>query len=57
VVQDGWTVSPSVFNELRLGFNRVDLDNDYVGVQGVPAWFTVSGAGLGVNLNAHIHYV
>ena len=57
VMQDGWTVSPSVFNELRLGFNRVDLDNDYVGVQGVPAWFTVSGAGLGVNLNAHIHYV
>jgi len=57
VVQDGWTVSPSVFNELRVGFNRVDLDNDYVGVEGVPAWFTVAGAGLGVSLNAHIHYV
>jgi len=56
VVQDGWTVSPSVFNELRLGFNRVDLDDNYVGVGGVPAWFTVSGAGIGVNLNAHIHY-
>ena len=57
VVQDGWTVSPSVFNELRAGFNRVDLDDNYVGVGGVPAWFTVAGAGLGVNLNAHIHYV
>lgn len=56
VVQDGWTISPSIFNELRVGFNRVDLDRDYVGVSGVPAWFSVAGAGLGVNLQAHIHY-
>lgn len=56
VVQDGWTISPSIFNELRVGFNRVDLDRNYVGVEGVPAWFTVAGAGLGVSLQAHIHF-
>lgn len=56
VVQDGWTISPSMFNELRVGFNRVDLDRDYVGLRDVPAWFTVSGVNLGVSLQAHIHY-
>ncbi|MBM3744991.1 MAG: TonB-dependent receptor [Acidobacteria bacterium] len=56
VAQDGWTISPSVFNELRVGFNRMDLDRDYVGLRNVPAWFTVAGVGLGVSLQAHIHY-
>ena len=56
VIQDGWTVTPSIFNELRVGYNRVDLDRNYVGLGGVPSWFTVAGVNLGVNLQAHIHF-
>jgi hypothetical protein len=26
VIQDSWTISPTMFNEVRLGCNRVDLD-------------------------------
>jgi len=56
VVQHGWTIAPAVLNELRVGYNRVDLDRDYVGLRNVPAWFTVAGVNLGVSLQAHIHY-
>ncbi|MBM3788329.1 MAG: carboxypeptidase regulatory-like domain-containing protein, partial [Acidobacteria bacterium] len=56
VIQDGWTLTPSIFNELRVGYNRVDLDRNYVGLGGVPSWFTVAGVNLGVNLQAHIHF-
>ncbi|MPZ19412.1 MAG: TonB-dependent receptor plug domain-containing protein [Luteitalea sp.] len=58
VVQDNWTISPSVFNELRVGINRSDLNRHHVGTELTPAWISVSGGGLtGLGLPSDIHFM
>jgi outer membrane receptor protein involved in Fe transport len=36
VFQDNWSASPTVFNELRVGYNHVNLNRTTVGGQGLP---------------------
>lgn len=45
-VQDNFTIGPTMFNELRIGVNRVDLKRDYAGAPPEPAAFSVPSAGL-----------
>ncbi|MFN7937816.1 MAG: carboxypeptidase regulatory-like domain-containing protein [Bryobacteraceae bacterium] len=44
VVQDNWTVSPTVFNELRLGFNRTSLNRVNSTLYTQPGWVEIVGA-------------
>jgi hypothetical protein len=46
VVQDNYTISPTMFNELRIGFNRSDLKRGYAGTPPEPATAGVASAGL-----------
>ncbi|MBI1896761.1 MAG: TonB-dependent receptor [Acidobacteria bacterium] len=57
VVQDSFTVSPSAFNELRLGMNRNDLFRNEPGRERVPAWITVAGISTNVSLISFIHFI
>jgi hypothetical protein len=57
VIQDNWTISPRVFNELRLGFNRTDLFRFEPGRENVPAWISVAGVGLNVNLAGFLRFI
>lgn len=57
VVQDTWSIAPTVVNELRLGFNRVDLNRSEIGRDSVPAWITVSGAGFNASQPSYIHFI
>ena len=56
VVQDSWAVSPAVFNELRLGFNRVALFRNEFGREAVPAWIQVTDVALNANLPSYIDF-
>ena len=44
VVQDNWTVSSSIFNELRLGFNRTSLNRVNSTLYTQPGWVEITGA-------------
>lgn len=44
VVQDNWTISPSMFNELRLGFNRTSLNRVNSTLYTQPGWVQITGA-------------
>jgi outer membrane receptor protein involved in Fe transport len=57
VIQDSWTIAPSLFNELRAGVNRVDLDRHELGRGAFPAWITVEGTGPNANLASYIHFI
>jgi len=57
VVQDTWSITPTVLNELRAGFNRVDLNRSETGRDQVPAWITVSGAGFDASQPSFIHFI
>ncbi len=57
VLQDSWTVSPTAFNELRLGFNRTDLDRREEGRDRVPAWVSVSGVGVSLSQPGYLHFI
>ncbi len=57
VVQDSWSITPTVVNELRVGFNRVDLNRSETGRDQVPAWITVSGAGFDASQPSFIHFI
>ncbi len=54
VVQDGWSIKPSMFNELRLGFNRVNLNRYEAGRDKFPDWITVADVGLNASLPSFI---
>jgi outer membrane receptor protein involved in Fe transport len=57
-VQHSWVLSSSLFNEARVGINRIDLDRHEVGSDGVPAWVSVSAGGLtGLALLSNIHFL
>jgi hypothetical protein len=57
VLQDNWTVSPTIFNELRLGFNRTDLFRYEAGRENYPAWITTSGVNVNLNLGGYLHFI
>ncbi|MBL8176045.1 MAG: TonB-dependent receptor [Bryobacterales bacterium] len=57
VIQDAWTISPTVFNELRVGLNRVDLFRREIGREKFPAWVTVTSTGPNANLASYIHFI
>jgi outer membrane receptor protein involved in Fe transport len=38
VIQDSWTFSPTLFNELRIGFSRFFLDRNNTTIDTQPAW-------------------
>lgn len=57
-VQDSWMVSPRLFNELRVGVNRSDLNRHHIGTDSVPAWVSIAGGGLtGLGLPSDIHFM
>jgi hypothetical protein len=49
------TLGPTAFNELRLGFNRVDLNRNPQGYQSIPAWITVQG--INASQSNYIHFL
>jgi outer membrane receptor protein involved in Fe transport len=55
-LQDNFTISPTMFNEVRVGFNRSDLDRNFRDFDQLSAFLTVSGGGLNSNLNSFIHF-
>lgn len=57
VLQDSWTAGPSIFNELRLGFNRTDLDRREEGRDRVPAWISVAGVGISLSQPGYLHFI
>jgi outer membrane receptor protein involved in Fe transport len=57
-VQHNWVISPSVFNELRVGVNSSDLNRTHVDIERIPAWVSVSTGGLsGASLPSDIHFM
>lgn len=38
VIQDSWTISPTLFNEVRVGFSRFFLDRNNTTIDTQPAW-------------------
>jgi hypothetical protein len=57
VVQDNWTIAPTVFNELRLGFNRTDLFRYEPGRENYPAWISTAGVNVNLNLAGYLHFI
>jgi hypothetical protein len=55
VVQDGWSVNSTSFNELRLGFNRVDLNRHPYGIENMPAWISISS--ISASQSSSIHFI
>jgi hypothetical protein len=55
VVEHTYTLGPTAFNELRLGFNRVDLNRNPQGYQNVAAWITVQG--INASQSNYIHFL
>jgi hypothetical protein len=55
VVEHTLTLGPTAFNELRLGFNRVDLNRNPQGYQDVAAWITVQG--INASQSNYIHFL
>lgn len=43
VIQDNWSLSPSMFNEVRLGFNRTSLNRVNSTLYTEPGWAEVTG--------------
>ena len=56
LVQDSWSVAPSVFNELRLGFNRNDLNRNNSTLYTLPGWLEVAQVGLASDFQSQIHF-
>lgn len=56
-IQDNYALSPSMFNELRLGFNRVDLFRYEPGREAVSAWINVAGIGISHPQASYIHFI
>ena len=55
VIEHNITMGAAIFNELRLGFNRVDLNRSPKGYSDVPASIAVSG--ISTSLSNYIHFV
>ncbi len=57
VIQDNWSAAPTVFNELRLGFNRTDLFRYEKGRERYPAWITTGGVAVNLSLPGYLHFI
>lgn len=57
VLQDSWTLGPAMFNELRLGVNRVDLNRMERNRDRVPAWISVAGVGVSISQPGYLHFM
>lgn len=55
-LQDNFTISPTMFNELRLGFNRADLDRNFSGFDQLSAFINVTTGSLNASLLSFIHF-
>ncbi|HEY8459167.1 MAG TPA: TonB-dependent receptor [Blastocatellia bacterium] len=55
-LQDSFTISPTMFNELRLGFNRSDLDRNFRDFDQLSAFLSVTSGGLSSSLLSFIHF-
>jgi Carboxypeptidase regulatory-like domain/TonB-dependent Receptor Plug Domain len=55
VVEDSLTLGPAAFNELRLGFNRVDLYRSPKDYDKMPA--SISSQGISTSLSNYIHFL
>lgn len=56
MIEDTATLGGSAFNELRLGFNRVDLFRSPRNSDQVPAWISVTGA-FSASQSSYIHFL
>jgi outer membrane receptor protein involved in Fe transport len=55
-LQDNFTISPTMFNELRVGFNRADLDRNFKDFDQLSAFLTVTTGNLSASLLSFIHF-
>ncbi|MBO0860958.1 MAG: TonB-dependent receptor, partial [Chloracidobacterium sp.] len=55
-LQDNFTISPTMFNELRVGFNRADLDRNFKDFDQLSAFLTVTTGNLNASLLSFIHF-
>jgi hypothetical protein len=55
MLEDSLMLGPRAFNELRVGFNRVDLDRSPLGYRDVAA--SVSAGGISTSLSNYIHFL
>lgn len=55
-LQDNFTISPTMFNEFRLGFNRADLDRNFRDFDQLSAFVNVTTGSLNANLLSFIHF-
>jgi hypothetical protein len=55
VIEDTFTMGASALNELRLGFNRVDLYRTPLGYRDVAA--SISAQGISTSLSNYIHFL
>jgi Outer membrane receptor proteins, mostly Fe transport len=56
VIEHSWSLGASAFNEIRLGFNRVDLYRNPKDYNTVPASIAVA-QGLSTSLSNYIHFI
>lgn len=56
VLQDSFIISPTTLNELRLGFNRADLDRNHRGFDQLSAFLSVTTGSLSASLLSFIHF-
>ncbi|HZF37523.1 MAG TPA: TonB-dependent receptor, partial [Blastocatellia bacterium] len=55
-LQDNFTISPTMFNELRVGFNRADLDRNFRDFDQLSAFINVTTGSLNASLLSFIHF-
>jgi hypothetical protein len=55
VVEHTYSLGPTAFNELRAGFNRVDLNRNPANSDSIPAWIVVQG--VNASQSSYIHFI
>ncbi|MBO0724414.1 MAG: TonB-dependent receptor [Blastocatellia bacterium] len=55
-LQDNFTISPTMFNEFRVGFNRADLDRNFENFDQLSAFLSVTTGNLSASLLSFIHF-
>lgn len=56
LIQDSWNISATMFNELRLGFNRNDLNRNNSTLYTLPGWVEVAAVSLASDFQSQIHF-
>ncbi|MBC8166224.1 MAG: TonB-dependent receptor, partial [Bryobacteraceae bacterium] len=56
-IQDAWAISPSLFNELRLGFNRTSLNRNNSTLYTQPGWVEVTQGPLNSDFQSQIFFI